>query len=138
MILENKDGAKGFAPFELGMGAPFSAKGAVGGGDLLTGEIAAGIEEKIETGESGGAGEGIGGIGMSVQEGMLMKGAENFLGAGGGSKGEEAAGDPLGEADEVGGEVLAGEEGTGAAKSGHHFVCDRQDIVFFAAAEEGF
>ena len=96
--------------------------------------------EQIERGEGRRAAERVAGEGVTVKEGPAVAGpgAEELIvdPLGGQGRGERrvAAGQSLGQAQEIGRDVLlgAGEQRTGAAEAGRHLVGDEQDVVLAA------
>ena len=89
--------------------------------------------EGVEVGQRRGAGERVAGVGVAVEEGALLLGrAEEALvdplGRQGRGQRHVAAGQPLGEAEEVRRDplLLAGEHRPGAAEAGRHLVADQQ------------
>ena len=92
--------------------------------------------EGVEAGERGRAGERVAGVGVAVEEGALLLGGaeEALVDALRGQRRRQrhvAAGQPLGEAEQVGRDplLLAGEHRPGAAEAGRHLVADQQHAV---------
>ena len=92
--------------------------------------------EKVERGEGGGAGEGIAGVGVAVEEGFIFgrraeEGVEYFLSGERGREGEIAAGNAFGDAHEVrlNGFVFNGEHFAGSAEAGGDFIADQERVV---------
>ena len=109
---------------------------------LLQGIEAFLLFENFQAGEGGGAAEGIGGVGVSVVEGVFgraEKGVVDFAGGQGGGEGEVAAGNSFGEAEEIRDDflVLAGEHFPGAPEAGHHLVENEMDVVCGAPSPQG-
>src|SRR5690606_4058123 len=82
-------------------------------------------------GEGRRAGEGVAAVAVAVEEGPLLlagseEGGEDALGRQGRGEGQVASGEPLGEAEEIGDDilVLAGEEPAGASEPGHDLAAD--------------
>src|SRR5204862_4367263 len=95
--------------------------------------------EDVERGKRRRAGQRVARVGVAVEEGLeLLELAEkalvDLLRRQGGGQRQVAAGDALGQAEQVGRDVLllAGEHRAGAAEAGGHLVEDEQDVVAVA------
>jgi hypothetical protein len=99
--------------------------------------------QQVERGQRGRAAKGIGGEGMAMREGALEIAAEerlvDLLPADGRGQRQEAAGQALGQTDEIGRHagLEAGEGGARAAEAGHHLVEDEQDAGSLEAIGDG-
>ena len=97
----------------------------------------------LQNGEGDGAGHGISGVGVAVDEGfvgavVVVESVVDGIGRDGEGHGHVAGGEAFGRAENVGGNagVLDGKEFPRAAESGGDFVVNEKDAVFVAKGAE--
>ena len=94
--------------------------------------------------DRGSAGKRVAGVGVAVVEGLSFfqvagEGLLDFVAADGGGQRQVSAGDPLGQAEDVGGHLLAftGKKFAGTTKARGDFVSNKQNVVLITQLAHG-